>query len=929
MKPFQGSTLLPNQSFRSYLLAAGLWAFSSGLCAEYLAEARQYFNDGRYGEAVIQLKNALQENQEDAEARLLLGLVYLEKGDLVDAEKELEQAQSLGISVERVGLPLARARLQLGKVDQLIANLDVDAWSEPESKSEALALLGHAHIAKKELLEGRLLLKQALAHHQGAYALLGLARIAILEGRLEEGLAGIDEVLRIKPGYVEALYSKGQVLASQDKMPEALGIFSEILQKNERHIAARLARAEIYMRSQELDNARADAQAVLALQEMQPQAHFVMARLQLDAGEYEAAQVSAEKVLRFVPNHALSFFILGAAHYAQDNMEQAKFYLEKFIARQPSHLTAARILGATYLKLGDPVNTVKLLEPLDAGQAHQDAQLLNVLGRAYLKTGEFDKGTSALSRAMEIMPEIQGARAQMAIGHLAAGDTEQAIAQLEQTVKQSDNDPMASVMLILSYLKQQDFDKANREITASLKRFPKSGNFHNLKGLTLEYQQKLPQAREAYQQALVVDSDYVPALLSLAKLDIRKGDLTAARANYQRALEINPAQLNAMLGMAQLASMENDSQGLLNWLQQARSENTHAIQPVILLVNYYLERNNADKALNEALKFQTDHPNNTQIWSLLSRVHLAKGDSDQAKYHLQKVISQNAGDIEHRILLARVLASEKQHAASLEQVNEVLGIDQTMLPALALKSRLLIADRRFDDAAAVIKSISENHPASFLTKQLQGDLLAAQNQSEQALVFYENAFEQNKSSYLVNVLFEQYRAKGELALATEKLTQYLSEVPNDNATRFRLAATYQQLDMRSQAIAQYERLYDQMPENAILLNNLAWLYWIEKDERSLDYAQQAHQSAPDNPEIADTLGWVMLHEGDTAKALNILQQAASRAPTNPEIRYHLAVALSKNDQKDEAAKELKRLLRDYGNFPQAESAKSLLEELQP
>lgn len=928
MRRYYGSIFMINRAFRRFLLAAGMLILSSGLSADYLTDARQYFDSGQYSAAIIQLKNALQDNQEDSEARLLLGLVYLKKGDLIDAEKELEKAQALGISVERVGIPLARTRLQLGKMDRLLATMDVEAWSEPENKSEALALLGHAHIAKKELEQGRLMLLQALAHHQSAYAVLGLARISILKGNLEDGLAGIDEALRIKPGYEEALYSKGQVLGAQNNLQGALVIFNEILQMNDYHVGARLARTEIYMRTEEFDKARSEALAVLKIQEMQPQAHFVLARLQLDAGEYEAAQVSAEKVLRFVPNHSLSFFILGAAHYAQDNMVQAKIYLEKFMARQPNHLTAARILGATYLKLEDPSSAVELLEPLDAEHEHADAQLLNVLGRAYLKTGEFDKGTSSLSRAMEIMPEIQGARAQMAIGHLAAGNTEQAIAQLEESVKQSDKDPMASLMLILSYLKQQDFDKAEREISAALKQFPQSGNFYNLKGLAFEHQQQIPQAREAYKEALNIDQGYVPALLALAKLDIQEGDLEGAEENYQQALKINPDQLNAMLGMVHLSSIKNDDQGMLQWLQRARDANANALQPVLLLVNYYLDRNDTDKALNEAVKFQTDHPNNTQVWSLLSRIHLAQGDNDQAKYHLQMIIGQNSRDLEHRLLLAQVLASEKNLEASLERVDEILAIDQKLLAALALKSRLLIANERFDDALAVINLISQEHPDSYLYNQLQGDLLVAQDNQQEALKFYETAFEQNRNGYLANLLFQQYSGSGQLALGAEKLQRYLIEVPNDNASRFRLAAAYQQLDMRPKAIEQYELLYEQMPNNAILLNNLAWLYWIEKDGRSLDYAQQAHEAAPDNPAITDTLGWLMLHDGDAEKALDFIQQAASQAPTNPEIRYHLAVALSKNNQKSEAEKELKRLLRDYGSFPESENAKKLLEELQ-
>jgi len=53
-----------------------------------------------------------------------------------------------------------------------------------------------------------------------------------------------------------------------------------------------------------------------------------------------------------------------------------------------------------------------------------------------------------------------------------------------------------------------------------------------------------------------------------------------------------------------------------------------------------------------------------------------------------------------------------------------------------------------------------------------------------------------------------------------------------------------------------------------------------------------------------------------------------RAPHLPEIRYHMAVALEKAGRRDEARKELERLLRDEKDFAQAGDARALLDKLQ-
>jgi len=67
-------------------------------------------------------------------------------------------------------------------------------------------------------------------------------------------------------------------------------------------------------------------------------------------------------------------------------------------------------------------------------------------------------------------------------------------------------------------------------------------------------------------------------------------------------------------------------------------------------------------------------------------------------------------------------------------------------------------------------------------------------------------------------------------------------------------------------------------------------------------------------EILDTVGWVFLQNGKEDKGLVLLQQAALQAPRNTNIRIHLASAFAKTGKKEEAKKELERLLKENGNF---------------
>ena len=92
------------------LLFAGTHLFAAS-AEDYLQAARKYLSDGEVNAAVIELKNALQEDPANLEARLMLGGVYLKLRDGSSAEKELKRAIALQAAKEHWQLQLGRAYL--------------------------------------------------------------------------------------------------------------------------------------------------------------------------------------------------------------------------------------------------------------------------------------------------------------------------------------------------------------------------------------------------------------------------------------------------------------------------------------------------------------------------------------------------------------------------------------------------------------------------------------------------------------------------------------------------------------------------------------------------------------------------------------------------------------------------------------------------
>jgi putative PEP-CTERM system TPR-repeat lipoprotein len=280
-------------------------------------------------------------------------------------------------------------------------------------------------------------------------------------------------------------------------------------------------------------------------------------------------------------------------------------------------------------------------------------------------------------------------------------------------------------------------------------------------------------------------------------------------------------------------------------------------------------------------------------------------------------------------MLARASFLNNDSVKTRKSIEEALELDQRHLPSLVALTELEIKERHVKKATEVASKIQTLYPKSGIGYKLEGDVNRDNGNLAKAASAYEKAYKTQPNGQYAILLYQTRKSSG----ADEKailapLQDWVGIAPNDSNTRMLLATEYQSLLKNKEAIQEYELVKKQQPNNAIVWNNLAWLYFEQNDKRSIEYAEKALELAPKRPEIADTLGWILLHNGNINRGYTILKDAAVHAPHIPSIRYHLAVALHKNGNKDEARKELERLLRSGKKFEEEAEAEKLLKQLQ-
>jgi putative PEP-CTERM system TPR-repeat lipoprotein len=906
-------------------LSAGLMVWGNESNATLRAQAQQYQQKGEFNAALIVLKNALESDPDDAEARFLLATVYLDTGDAVTAEKEIRMAIRLGHSADATMPVLGRALLLQGQAQQAIDETEPAARRSRADlicvRADAWLALGKNDIAK-QLYDSVL-----QAQPKYAAALIGLGRVAYLGGDAAAALQYAAQVLVAEPRNTDALLFKGDLLRAQGQSEQALATYDQVLKVNPAHRSAHVERAYLEISMGRFEAAQADLDAAKVTTPGSLLVHYTQALLDFSQGKHAAAQESMLKVLRVAPDHMPSLLLAGAISLNLGSLHQAEHHLRHYLENNPGNLRARKMLASTLLRSGHSPDALNVLTPALQG-AQQDVQLLALAGESYMQARDFTSAAQYFEKASALEPKAAELRTSLALSKLGKGDQAAAVSDLQLAVKLDDKSQEAGIALVRTELGLQHFENAYAAVRALEQAQPGNAAVQDLKGMVYIGKQDAAQARASFARALALQPSYFPAAANLAQLDLREKNQGAARQHLLGFLDKNKTSVEAMTALASLAASERKMEEATQWLEKASAVDATAIAPAANLLAQYLLVGQNEKALNLARKLQVTHPDNPDLLDLLGKAQLAKGDQDAALDTYKRLAVALPRSAHAQMQVAALLLVLKRTTEAEDYLKAALAM-QPDFPAAQLALAELYVRKGYHELALMIADrLQRKYPKAAAGYQLAGDVLMAQNKATLALPVYEQALALSKTNELTIKTANALRAAGRQADAGKRLAQWLQQHPDDVRVQLYKADTLLADKQYKLAAGQLEATLKQHPQNIVALNNLALAYQQAQDARAQQVAEEAYKLASDQPAIMDTLGWILVEKGDTARALPILRKASAQAPQARDIRYHMATALYKAGEKEAARKELESLVAGNMRFAQADDTRALLKQLQ-
>jgi len=659
---------------------------------KYVDNGNKYFNRGKFKEASIMYRRALNKDARYGEAWYRLGLTNLQLGIPLEAARSFSRARELDPANTDAVVKLADLELLFyvanpGSNRQILSDvkdLDQQLLKKDPKSYDGLRIAGYLALVQKDV-------KAAIQNFEAANQ--------VKPDQPELVLSLVQALFADKQNDAAETYAKHLIEKQKTYGPMYDALYYYYVRNNHPELGEELLKKKV-------DNNPAQGPYLLQLAmhyymtKRQPEMTATLARLTSNPKIYPDGHLeTGDFYLRIRDlNDALKQYDLGQKEDGKNKRTYQKRMVE-VLGTEGKHDEATKIVDALLkqdpkdsdviamhatllLQTGDrrQIKTViSELQPLVA-KTPKNATLHYNLGRAYMSPGDsqnLDQARIHFQEAIKLEPRYTPAKLALGELQLAHGENSSAVQTADQILQADPTNLPARLMRSNALMRLGEGQKAREEIATELKMFPKSSDVVFQLG-QLEFTEKNYKQAEAAFQALmqandprglpgimeskVAQSQWDQAIqiaqnqlkqapdradyrLSLAKIYFRAGKYGEAASQYQMLIDKNPKIADLYVRLGESKGNGNDLNGAIEAFRKAKEIDPANYLPVLelaLLYNRTGRDEEARKTYEEVIKLQ---PDNVEALNNLAYIKADNGvDLDQALAYAQRAQQKRPND---------------------------------------------------------------------------------------------------------------------------------------------------------------------------------------------------------------------------------------------------------------------------------------------
>ncbi len=718
------------------------------------------------------------------------------------------------------------------------------------------------------------------------------------EGKYREALIEYKNVVQIDPKDANAHYQLALIhmkLGGMSDLQAAFGELAKTVDLDPSIQDAQIKLSEFYLLARQPGKAREHADIVLASAPQDPKGHLLRGRSLIIEKEFKQGIEEFQQAIELDADNVNTYIDLAKAYIGMKDPDSAFDTLKKGLAKHP-----------------------------------KSVEMILALGDIYLVTGKADKAEAQYRKALELDPESEALVIKLSRFYQFLRKWEQAEETLKQFVEKHPQSDIVHVQLGEFYVSLGQRDKAMTHFQQALDLKPDS-KLAQEKMITYYLDSgKIEQAEPLIQAILDKDKKSLLGRVMNARVKVMKGDVDEAITDLQRVIKEEPrmAMAHHYLGVAFAAN--NDGTQAVRELSEAVKLDPTMIPARNALAGLRLAEGSYDLAIEQAQAAFKLNPRNLPSVRVLAEAFFRKGEIAKAKKVYEAIVHNIPNDASSHYRLGLIAGHDKDLNGAVAHFEKAVEGNPNFVQAVSQIAAVYLTQGKAEQARERVMQQIKAVPDNPLFYNLLGGLWMQAKKMDEAEKAFREAIRIDDTVQISYMnLAELYRRTDRVDDAVKEYEMALAKNPKLISAHMMLGMIAEKRDDLQGAKQHYQESLKINKSFAPAANNLAWIMAEEGSnlDEALSYAQIAREQAPNDPNIADTLGWIYYKKNAYLKAVSFLREAVDKLQDNPLIYYHLGMTQLKKGDKAEAKKALNTALKLSDTFPGVEEAQKALAEL--
>lgn len=532
------------------------------------------------------------------------------------------------------------------------------------------------------------------------------------------------------------------------------------------------------------------------------------------------------------------------------------------------------------------------------------------LAEAYVQVDDPQNAFREYVRAADLLPDNTDAQVKAGAVLLLAGRFEDAKVRADTVLKKNPKNVDALILRARAMAELKDLDGAVARMEEAVELGPDQGRVFTNLGMLELARGKRDEAEAAFKKAVEIEPQSAAAHLALANYYWAIGRLADAETSLNRAIELSPNDERANRSLATLYVVSGRVEQAEKPLKVV-AESSKDPAPRFLLADYYLMTKRTKEAATLLEALATDKASFAQAKLRVALVEYDGGRRDQAHKTIDAVLAQEPKNPRALLLKGRLLLAERKLDDAQVRVETAIVSDPKSLQGYYLLGTIFIAKNERDEAIKAFNQVLTLGPRTADAQIWLARLHLARGDAETSVRFAGEAITNQPANPLAHMMLAQgLMVRGELVQAESELKLLLAANPKsaEIQTEFgRLSL----LKKNAAAARQFFTRALELDSNSTeALRGLVTLDIEAKkpaDARAKVEARLAKKS--DDPDLLHLAAATYDASGDAARREEVLRKIVEVDPANLDAYAALGRIYYSAGKLDQARGEFEEMLK--------------------